>query len=80
VASAPLTSAPATATATAPAASPPPAAPPQQVALVARVISNIEKMYPISPEEFWEAFDAITREQTGSDASALAADAGTGGR
>jgi hypothetical protein len=47
----------------------------EEVALAAKAISDIEKTYPISPQEFWEAFDAITREQTGPDASALAADA-----
>jgi hypothetical protein len=52
----------------------------EEAALAAKAISDIEKTYPISPQEFWEALDAIMQEQTGPDASALAADTGTGGR
>jgi hypothetical protein len=40
-----------------------------EVALAAKAISDIEKTYPISPQEFWEAFDGITQEQTRPDAS-----------
>ncbi|RKK01979.1 hypothetical protein D6Z83_22165 [Pseudoroseomonas wenyumeiae] len=52
----------------------------QDAALAAKAIMDIETMYPISPQEFWDAFDAITREQTEHDASALVAEAGTAGR
>jgi hypothetical protein len=48
----------------------------QEAALAAKPISDIEKNYPISLQEFWDAFDAIKRELTGPDASAPAADAG----
>jgi hypothetical protein len=53
---------------------------PDGTALAAKAICDIEKTYPISPQEFWEAFDAITREQMGHDASALAGDADAAGR
>ncbi|MCG7360602.1 hypothetical protein MHZ93_04975 [Roseomonas sp. ACRSG] len=48
----------------------------QDAALAAKAIYDIEKKYPISPQEFWEAFDGIRREQTEPGAAALAADAG----